>query len=331
MTRDGLTKSKENNVGVPKAITDSRTILQKADLTLQNLTTDGGLLVPEQAQRFIRILIKQSVVMPLSTVVPMRSPKRLVEKLRFENRILRAGEEAKALAAGDRAKVDLSKVELDAQLFKAEVRLSNEVLQDSIEGGGLRQTIMEEMGKAISRDMDEVIVQGDTASAEPFLAKFDGILKAAVTNVVDAGGDSTNKDLLRDALKAMPSEFLRNRREMRFLTSVDSEIDYRNTLADRATAVGDKFLEGDTPVLYSGVPMVSVPLFPEDLGVGNDQTNIILTDPKNINVGIWRQVTMETDKLVSEGVLIVVATLRFDTKYAEEKAVVKIDNVSVAS
>jgi hypothetical protein len=74
-----------------------------------------------------------------------------------------------------------------------------------------------------------------------------------------------------------------------------------------------------------------VPLFPENLGPGNNATSILLTDPKNINIGIWRNIRVETDKLVSEGVLIIVATLRFDVKFAEESAVVKAINVKVGA
>ncbi len=310
---------------------NNRSILRKADLALSDLTTDGGLLQPAQAIKFMRILIEHSVVMGLSTVVPMRSPKQLIEKIRFASRILRAGTEATALSAADRAKPDLGRVELDAQLFKAEVRLDNEVLEDSIERGALRQTIMTIMAEAISRDMDEVIVQGDTASADPFLAKFDGILIQATSNIVDAAGTVTNKNQFRDAIKSMPNEFLRNKKVLRFLTSIDAEIDYRDSLAERATIGGDRFLLTDAPVMYGGVPVSSVPLFPEDLGAGSNFTNHILTDPKNINVGIWRNVRLEVDKDISAGVLIIVATLRFDTKYAEETAVVKVTNVRVAA
>lgn len=309
---------------------DNRTILQKADLALADLTSGGGLLQPAQAQKFIRILIQESVLLKQGTVVPMRSPKQLIEKIRFGGRILRAGTEATALAAGDRSKPDLSNVELDAQLFKAEVRLNNEVLEDSIERGALRQTIMQLMGESISRDMEEVLIQGDKTSADPFLAKIDGILKLAAANVVDAGGATTNKSIFRDMLKAMPSEYLRNKKQMRFFTSVNSEIDYRDSLAERATVVGDKFLETDTPVAYSGVPVLDVPLFPENLGAGNDETNVLLTDPKNVNIGIWRNIRIETDKDVSEGVLIIVATLRFDVKFAEDTAVVKTIALKVA-
>jgi len=317
-------------MSIEEIVYDNRTILEKADLALADLTAGGGLLQPAQAQKFIRILIQESVVLKMSTVVPMRSPKQLIEKIRFGGRILRAGTESAALAVGDRVKPDLGSVELDAQLFKAEVRLNNEVLEDSIERGALRQTIMQLMGESISRDMDEVIVQGDTASGDAFLAKLDGILKQATSNLVDAAGATTNKSIFRDMLKAMPSEFLRNRKQLRYMTSVDSEIDYRDSLAERATVVGDKFLEQDAPVAYSGIPVVDVPLFPENLGGLNDSTNIVLTDPKNVNVGIWRNIRLETDKDISEGVLIIVATMRFDVKFAEETAVVKAINVKVA-
>ena len=317
-------------MSIEEIVYDNRTILEKADLALADLTAGGGLLQPAQAQKFIRILIQESVVLKMSTVVPMRSPKQLIEKIRFGGRILRAGTESAALAVGDRVKPDLGSVELDAQLFKAEVRLNNEVLEDSIERGALRQTIMQLMGESISRDMDEVIVQGDTASGDAFLAKLDGILKQATSNLVDAAGATTNKSIFRDMLKAMPSEFLRNRKQLRYMTSVDSEIDYRDSLAERATMVGDKFLEQDAPVAYSGIPVVDVPLFPENLGGLNDSTNVVLTDPKNVNVGIWRNIRLETDKDISEGVLIIVATMRFDVKFAEETAVVKAINVKVA-
>ncbi len=307
----------------------NRTILEKADLALADLTAGGGILKPAQAQKFMRLLIKDSVLMKLATVVPMASPKQQISKIKFGSRILRPGQEATALVAADRAKPDLTSVELDAKLFKAEVRLSDETLEDSIERGELRQTIMEMIAEAISRDMEEVVIKGDTASADPFLAVMDGVIKQATSHVVDAAGGPISKDLLSDMLKTLPSEHLRDKKSMAFLTSVDADLNYRNTLAERATAVGDKFLEGDTPVLYSGVPVQAVPLFPEDLGVSNDQTVIVLANPKNIQIGIWRQIRIESQREISEGTLKIVATLRFDVKFAEEPGVAKAINVQL--
>lgn len=308
----------------------NRTLLEKADLKLADLISDGGYLQPAQAKKFLRLAIDEAVVMRIATVVPMKSHKQQIDKIRFGSRILRAGEEARALTEAERAKPDLSQVELDAQLFKAEVRLNNEVLEDSIEQGVFRQTVMELMAERIALDMDEVIWNGDTASTDPFLAKFNGVRKQVASNLVDAAGAKLNKTVLRDSLKTLPSEYLRDKKRMRFMTSVDAEIDYRDGLAERATVVGDRFLETDAPVMYSGVPMISVPVSPENLGGGNDSSEVIFTDPKNIQVGIWRRVRFETDKDISAGVLIIVATMRFDTKMAEEEAAVKIQNVLVA-
>src|SRR5437762_1943908 len=158
----------------------------------------------------------------MSTFKGMQSHKTEIPKIRFQNRILRPGQEATALPAADRAKPNLSNVELDTKLFKAEVRLPDEVLEDNIEKDQLKATIMQLMGEAISRDMDEISVQGDTSSSDLFLAQFNGVLKAATTNVVDAAVVQLNRATLRDMLKTMPKPFLRNRDLLRYITSVDA-------------------------------------------------------------------------------------------------------------
>jgi hypothetical protein len=66
---------------------------------------------------------------------------------------------------------------------------------------------------------------------------------------------------------------------------------------------------------------------PENLGQTADRTAVLLCNPKNINFGIWRQIRFESMRDISEGTLKVVATLRFDVKFAEESAVAKAINV----
>ena len=68
----------------------NETLVQKADAALADLTT-GGLLQPAQAQKFLRVLIDEAVLLKMATVVPMRSPKQLIEKIQFGERILRRG------------------------------------------------------------------------------------------------------------------------------------------------------------------------------------------------------------------------------------------------
>lgn len=308
---------------------ENKTILEKADMALSDLTS-GGLLVPAQAQKFIRILIDEAKLMKLATVTPMKSHTQEINKIKFGSRILRAAQENTALAEVDRAKPTTSKVSLIAKPFKAQVNLTYEVLEDSIEQDTLKATIMQLMGEAIARDVDEILVRGDTASSDTFLAQFDGLLKSSTSNIVNAGTTSLTKSILRDMIKTMPSPFLRDKSSLKYLTSVDAEIDYRDSLSNRQTNTGDKALDGAAPVGYSGIQVVDVPLFPENLGGATNETNVVLLDPKNMNVGIWRQIQIETDKDIEAGKVIIVVSMRMDMKLIEETAVVKATGVKVS-
>ncbi len=305
----------------------NRSLLEKADLAIRDLTAGGGYLRPAQAKKFLRLMIKQSELMRWVTAVPMSAPSQSFPKIRFTDRVLRPELAAGPIAAADRSKPDIDSVELEAKAFKGEVRLYDQVLEDNVEEGMLRQTIMELLTEAIARDTEDVVINGDTASPEPTLAQLDGILKQATSHVVDAAGARLSKDLLTDMLKSLPSQYMRLRKQMKFMTAVDAELDYRNRLADRETSAGDRFLESDAPVLVSGVPLSPVPLFPENLGAGADQTVCLLTHPKNIYVGFWKQIKIETVRDISEGCLKVVVRLRFDVKYADEPGVSKLINV----
>ncbi|GEL75763.1 MULTISPECIES: hypothetical protein [Myxococcus] len=75
--------------------------------------------------------------------------------------------------------------------------------------------------------------------------------------------------------------------------------------------------------------MRPIPLWPENLGATNDRTAVLLCNPKNIHVGIWRQIRIESARDISEGTLKVVATLRFDAKFAEESGTAKAINVQL--
>lgn len=307
----------------------NRSILEKADIAVQDLISSGGILPEATAREFLEIAVKESVLLQQSTVVPMRSYQQRIDTIRFGGRILRPGTEATALPAAGRSKPDLSKATLSVKLFKGEIRISKEVLEDNIEGEGFQRTILKAAGAGVGRDIDELIANGDTASLDPFLKQLDGVRKQATSNIVDAASARTTKTVLKNTVKAMPVEFLKDRRVMKFVTSFDSETDYRDSLADRATAVGDRFLLEGIPATYSGIPMVGIPVFPENLGGGNDETEMLFLDPKNINVGFWRKVEWESDKDIVAGELIIVVTLRVDVKFAYEPAVVKVINLKV--
>lgn len=302
--------------------------VRKADFTLASLLSDGGYLLPTQAAKFVRLMIKKSVIMPTMTVTGMKAEKAKINKIRFGGRVLKAGTVGQALPSGDRVKPDLSETELSVELFKCEVLIEEEVFEDNIEGPALRNTIMQELGKAIARDMEWVIVNGDTASADPVLAKIDGLIKQTTSHTPDAGGVNLDKDELNKCRKALPHEYKDDPRKMRFWTSVNAEQDFGDTIPDRATPLGDKFFEEHPGPRYKATPVVGVPEFPEDLGGGSNQTVVLYCEPKNATVGIHKAIQLRTTEDVKAGNVIIVGKVRFDVKWANEDAAVKLINVS---
>lgn len=300
----------------------NKDLIQMAELSISDLSS-GGRLQPTHARTFMRILIDQSEIMPLATTVPMKSDTHNIDRIRFETRVAQAGTSGQPLAAAQRSKPELSKTVLQAQLIKAEVPIPDEVIEDNIEGQRFQQTIIELMGEAIARDLDTLMVQGDTASADAFLAKFDGMLKQAVSNLVNAGTAPLSKTVVRQIILSMPQQFRKRRRDLVLFTSPDAEEEFADSLGDRQTARGDRFQESDDKPVHRGVTVVGAAAFPENLGPGTNTTNAILSNPKNLVWGMRRSMKVETDRDIKAGVLTIVASLRADFKYAFEGAVVK--------
>ena len=86
----------------------------------------------------------------------------------------------------------------------------------------------------------------------------------------------------------MPSQYQRNKAALNHFVSVNNETEYRDTLADRGTPLGDQMTQGTSPTFAFGSPVIPVALMPESNG--------LFTDPLNMIFGIQRQVSMEFDK-----------------------------------
>jgi hypothetical protein len=197
------------------------------------------------------------------------------------------------------------------------VHIPYDVLEDNIERGSLESTIMSMISERASLDLEELIILGDSGSADAYLALADGCLEQATSHVVDysASPVAPTKAVFKEALKAMPNPYLRLKSAMRHYVSPHCEIEYADSLANRETPFGDAKITGWTPNYAYGVPVKSAALMPND--------KALFTFPKNFILGIQRQIMIETDRDIRTRVLIVVLTMRIDIKFEEEDAVVK--------
>ncbi|QIG76083.1 capsid protein [Rhizobium phage RHph_I4] len=304
-------------------------IVQRADLALADLTANGGYLDAEHQDTFYRNILDEPTILRECRGVQMGAPEWRLPKIGLGSRILRPasqgtgaqdnGTNNRHLAAASRFKPDFGQVTMKSEEFIAEIHIHDEVLEDNLEKGNLTQTILQLMAERIALDLEELILLGDKASGDAYLAKIDGVLKLSSSHVVDAGGEGINVGIFNDMKKALPTKFRRNLSTMRYYSSMDVESDYRVRVAARQTNAGDAMLIGGAPVPVLGVPLKGIALMP--------QTNGLLLNPQNIIWGVQRNVRIERERDIRARSWIIVVTLRAALCIEEVDAVVKLTNL----
>lgn len=330
-------------------MTASRDLLQKADMTISDLVQNGGRLQPEDSAVFLRKLIKEPTILRQARVVEMLSPQRKINKIGFGTRIMRAGVDNVALTAptasglGGRAKPTTEVIVLTTQEIMAQINLPYDVIEDNIERataadnaapnargpGGLKETLLALIAERAALDLEELCLLGDTMYTNPadlddqaYLSLFDGWLKLAGTQqILDNQNGPVDKAIFRDMKKLMPKQYLRVLSQMNYFTSMDAETMWRDSLANRGSALGDASLTGSTPVPAYGVPVVGAAMMPD--------SKFLLTNPKNLILGVQRQFSMEFDKDITTRTYIVVLTARVAVEVEETAATVLGINVNV--
>lgn len=306
----------------------NRALVEKADLALNEIRDGGGVLEPAKARKFIVEMIQEAQMLPRITVYPMKAQKERIPRIGLNKRIMRRGTPATALNnEADRTAPDFGFVELDSQLLKGEIRIPDEVVEDNIEGGSFVNLVLEMARSRVATDIEELVISGDTASDDTYLATLDGIIKQANLHLVDFGGDRVNRQNLTLMHRAIPKPYRRLKSQMAFMTSDNAEEDFRLLFEDRETDEADRRQADHREIRHHGTPLVPIGTWPENLGGGEDQTAIILTPPKNIVLGFWREIKFEVDRNVRAGEIAIVITCRCDVKFSDPNAVVKGINV----
>lgn len=307
--------------------------LARADIAIADLDTNGGLLLPEQANAFIDMIMDEPTILPQCRVERMAAPEKWINRIGFGSRILRAartsggaedgGENQRYMRAADRAKPTTSKILLTSSEVIAEVRIPYEVLEDNIEGQSMEAHIMRLIAQQAALDLEEFALWADTASGDAYLALQDGWLKRASLHVADNLNAGVNPDLFANAMLAMPQKYMRWLPQMRGFISVANTIRYRQRIAQRQTGAGDSAILADIPMAAHGLRLEGAPMLAAD-NVGNMG---LVTFPRNLIFGIRRDISVETDKDIRSREYIIVLTMRAGLQIDEVDATVKLENI----
>lgn len=280
----------------------------------------GGILKPEQANRFIDFVVDQSNLMQNSRLVRMRTPVLEIDKVAVGTRLMAKATEA--TSDGANAAVTFTKVSLSTVKLRLDWELSTESLEDNIEGASLEDHLAQVMARQTANDLDDLLINGNTSSGNALLKALDGFNKLALagTHVVAEAGNNVSRATYDRVLRNMPAKYLQRRNELRFFTGSgvvqDTAFSLQNpNSATTATAgapapastYGEQaFLAGSvranggpgaTGLSPYGIPLVEIPLMPETVTGSYSSPSgyhgyVELTFPNNRIVGIYRDITV---------------------------------------
>jgi hypothetical protein len=269
-------------------------LMEKAAILTASLA-DGGLLEPEQSNRFVDYVIDESSMMERARIIRFRAAQRLIEKLSVAGRV--AVPKAEGVDPMIRRGVQSSKVVLEHHEIMVPFEIGDIVKEENIEGDDIEDTIVRLMATRFSNNVEELfwdantvgpaqleseLVEGGSSTLyvkDAYLAMFNGWLQNAQSgHVVDAAGDPMSPAIMSRAIQAMPNKFKKNKAALKFWLSWDHEQAYRESVSTRATRSGDDALAATGNIPAYGIELVPVsllnsePLVVEDSVANNDGT-----------------------------------------------------------
>jgi hypothetical protein len=313
---------------------------------------NGGLLNPEQSARFLDYMFDATVIGKVARTVRMKSDTAEIDRMSVGEKLMKLATEGDDTAANNA--VTFSKISLTTKKLRMDWELSTESLEDNIEGADLEDHIARLMATQAGNDIEDVILNGNTALTTDALYKsFDGVVKKAKASgrVVDAAGAAVSREVFNKALKAMPRKYKQRRGDLRFLagSNLIQDFLYANSIGTNQTIpqdIASSVIRGGVAPLGGpagyvapfafGIPIVEVPLLNETQ-TGDYTTptgshgDIHLSFPNNVVIGVKRDVTVYRFFWPRKDSIEYTMYTRVGVQIEQADAWVVVKNVKVAS
>lgn len=255
-------------------------LINKAAITAGSFSGAVGLAARE-ADRFIDYVIDQSVLLKACRVERMNNATKKIDKINLGDNIL-----VPAVAAtdpGETTGIGVSQIILRAKEMIAVARISDDTLEDNIEGDAFVDHLMRMVATQVSNDLELAYLFGNSRPTPVTINDlFDGWLKQMRTgHVLDAAADQDrfmSFEKLSKAFKTIPNKFKRNRQMMRYCCSPNLVEDYVQLLVAKNTPGADVAIQGDAPLRYGRIPFAELGLVPENMPVNTGISTALAAD-----------------------------------------------------
>lgn len=277
----------------------------------------GGILRPEQAQKFIRQTFENTALGGVIRHETRRAKTGELDKIGIASRILR--KKTENVDDGYRASVKHDKLEYATTAVRVPWEITEETLRENIEGQRYEKIVTDLMTTQIGIDLEDLYLNGDTEVAESdedhdFLYVNDGWVKQlkAGSHVVDRSAKNSGRmdlDVFYDTLKAIPNKY--NNGKLRWMMSPHRKQEWERYIINQAVTAGgivtDKRVENP-----ASIPAIEVPRLPDGV--------ILLTDPKNLIVVHTYDVII---RKTTEGKEAIMQDKRFYTVHLDFDAIIE--------
>jgi len=318
----------------------------------QSEAGNGGLLNPEQSARFLDYIFDATVIGKVARTVRMKSDTTEIDRMSVGEKLMKLATEADDTATN--GAVTFSKISLSTKKLRMDWELSTESLEDNIEGADLEDHIARLMATQAGNDIEDVVLNGDTALTSDNLYKsFNGVVKKAKTSgrVVDAAGAAVSRAVFNSALKAMPRKYKQRRGDLRFLagSNLIQDFLFANSIGTNQTIpqdIASSVIRGAVAPLGGpagyvapfafGIPIIEVPLLNETQtgdysAATGSHGDIHLSFPNNVVIGIKRDVTVYRFFWPRKDSVEYTMYTRVGVQIEQADAWVVVKNVKVAS
>lgn len=264
-----------------------------------------------EAERLIDLIVDQSKLWQQATVIRMDRCSQTVRFIDLTAGILRP---KVCGTPHDTASITATACELNTVELVVQFPICDDVLDCNIDGVALEAHILEMATKVMANELEIWALMSNTDGSynSPFLDDsvehlIDGwyqqlqtghVLNAAAAT--DTSGCAIHPCKFTDLLKALPTKWRMDPGSLRFYMPSNMLLDWYTHISARGTPLGDSVLTGCATPSWGCVPIVDIPLLPTDLTSCNfgsfaaaDRTFMFLTDPKNLILGIQKDITYE--------------------------------------
>jgi len=318
----------------------------------------SGYIPPAYARRFQEWAKDAVPLLPMIDMFEMASTQTILSRIGLGNRVLHGSHELTAMTDEQKTRLIYGSKEMNTRKYMGQMDLSYEMLEDTIERGNLRSRILRMLGQQVGADQEYIVINSDTriGPSHPYpdyarhydlLNKQDGLIKMAHmllpsgrpgegkvgSNIIDCGGETIDVPKWYMLEYALPERYRKSNESYLYLTSRIFDLNWREYLTDRPTSVGDTYILKSKGAQALGTDIMTCPQLPHDVEMIGDVVEpgdngfVFLLAPKNIKLGWWRHIMIETTKDIERQVYKLVISMRLGITLMEPDAISVLVNL----